>query len=404
MSKKLKVFSGNDFQEIAINNIKNDVIKSASFLSEFDNLYIFPGFVDVHVHLREPGFSYKETIKTGTLAAAHGGYTTICPMPNLNPVPDSLNSLKIELNAIKKDAVIRTIPYGAITKGECGEEVSKMEEISEYVVAFSDDGRGVQNSDVMKDAMEKAKALNKIIVAHCEDNTLLEGGYIHKGEYALLHNHKGISSESEWRQVERDLELVRKTRCAYHVCHVSTKETVDLIRQAKKEGLNVTCETAPHYLVLNDMELKEEGRFKMNPPVRSEEDRMALIAGINDGTIDMIATDHAPHSKEEKSKGLKDSLMGVVGLEVAFPILYTKLVKKNEVTLEKLMELIYSNPLKRFGIEKKNDFSVWSLDEEYVINSNEFLSMGKSTPFEGERVYGKCLLTVCDGRIVWKIK
>lgn len=404
MSKKLKVFSGNDFQEIEINNVKNDVIKSASFLSEFDNLYILPGFVDVHVHLREPGFSYKETIKTGTLAAAHGGYTTICPMPNLNPIPDSLDSLKIELNAIKKDAVIRTIPYGAITKGECGEEVSKMEEISEYVVAFSDDGRGVQNSDVMKDAMEKAKALNKIIVAHCEDNTLLEGGYIHKGEYALLHNHKGISSESEWRQVERDLELVSKTRCAYHVCHVSTKETVDLIRQAKKEGLNVTCETAPHYLVLNDMELKEEGRFKMNPPVRSEEDRIALIAGINDGTIDMIATDHAPHSKEEKAKGLKDSLMGVVGLEVAFPILYTKLVKKNEVTLEKLMELIYSNPLKRFGIEKKNDFSVWSLDEEYAITSNEFLSMGKSTPFEGERVYGKCLLTVCDGRIVWEIK
>lgn len=402
MSKTLKVFRGNDFQEISINNIKSDVIKSTSFLSGFNNLYIFPGFVDVHVHLREPGFLYKETIKTGTLAAAHGGYTTICPMPNLNPVPDALDSLTIELNAIKKDAVIRTIPYGAITKGERGEELSKMEEMSEYVVAFSDDGRGVQNSDVMKEAMEKAKALNKIIVAHCEDNTLLDGGYIHKGEYALCHNHKGISSESEWKQVERDLELVRKTGCAYHVCHVSTKESVELIRKAKREGLNVTCETAPHYLVLNDMQLKEDGRFKMNPPVRSEEDRIALIAGIKDGTIDMIATDHAPHSMEEKSKGLSESLMGVVGLEVAFPILYTKLVRQGQITLEELMNLLYINPLKRFGIEKKNDFSIWSLDERYVINSNEFLSMGKATPFEGETVYGKCLMTVCDDRIVWK--
>jgi len=364
-------------------------------------LYIFPGFVDVHVHLREPGFLYKETIKTGTLAAAHGGYTTVCPMPNLNPVPDSLDNLKIELNAIEKDAIVRTIPYGSITKGEMGQELSEMEDMADYVVAFSDDGRGVQNSDMMEQAMLKAKLLNKVIVAHCEDNSLLDGGYIHKGGYAKLHNHKGISSESEWKQVERDLKLVRKTKCAYHVCHVSTKESVELIRQAKAEGLDVTCETAPHYLILNDMDLQEDGRFKMNPPIRSEEDRLALIAGINDGTIDMIATDHAPHSAEEKGKGLSGSMMGVVGLEVAFPILYTKLVKTNQITLEKLMELLYINSLKRFSIEKNNDFSVWNLDEEYVIKPEEFLSMGRSTPFSGEKVFGKCLLTVHDNKMVY---
>jgi dihydroorotase len=401
MANLVKVFNGNKFEETTFDSLKNDVINTSSFLSQFNNLYIFPGFVDVHVHLREPGFLYKETIKTGTLAAAHGGYTTICPMPNLNPVPDSLDNLKIELDAIEKDAVIRTIPYGSITKGELGQELADMEELSNFVVAFSDDGKGVQNDEMMEQAMLKAKRLNKIIVAHCEDNSLLEGGYIHKGEYAKLHNHKGICSESEWKQVERDLELVRKTGCAYHVCHVSTKESVELIRQAKKDGLDVTCETAPHYLVLNDMDLQEDGRFKMNPPIRSEEDRLALIAGINDGTIDMIATDHAPHSKEEKSKGLSGSMMGVVGLEIAFPILYTKLVKTNKVTLEKLMELLCINPLKRFGISKNEDFSVWSLDEEYKINPEEFLSMGRSTPFAGEKVYGKCLLTVHDNKIVY---
>ncbi len=401
MANLVKVFNGNKFEETTFDSLKNDVINTSSFLSQFNNLYIFPGFVDVHVHLREPGFLYKETIKTGTLAAAHGGYTTICPMPNLNPVPDSLDNLKIELDAIEKDAVVRTIPYGSITKGELGQELADMENMAEFVVAFSDDGKGVQNDEMMEQAMLKAKELNKIIVAHCEDNSLLEGGYIHKGEYAKLHNHKGICSESEWKQVERDLELVRKTGCSYHVCHVSTKESVELIRQAKKDGLDVTCETAPHYLVLNDMDLQEDGRFKMNPPIRSEEDRLALIAGINDGTIDMIATDHAPHSAEEKSKGLSGSMMGVVGLEVAFPILYSKLVKTNKVTLEKLMELLCINPLKRFGISKNEDFSVWSLDEEYKINPEEFLSMGRSTPFAGEKVYGKCLLTVHDNKIVY---
>lgn len=401
MENLVKVFNGNKFEEVTLESLKNDAINASSFLSQFNNLHIFPGFVDVHVHLREPGFLYKETIKTGTQAAAHGGYTTVCPMPNLNPVPDSFEKLKIQLDAIEKDAVVRTLPYGSITKGELGEELSDMEKISDYVIAFSDDGKGVQNDKIMEQAMLKAKELNKIIVAHCEDNTLLDGGYIHKGEYAKIHGHKGISSESEWKQVERDIELVRKIGGAYHVCHVSTKESVDLIRKAKQEGLDVTCETAPHYLVLNDMDLQEDGRFKMNPPIRSEEDRNALIDGINDGTIDMIATDHAPHSKEEKSKGLSGSMMGVVGLEVAFPILYTKLVKTNKVILERLMELLYTNPLKRFGINRNEDFSIWSLDEEYEINPEEFLSMGRSTPFEGEKVFGKCLLTVCNNKVVY---
>ncbi|MBE5812493.1 MAG: dihydroorotase [Clostridiales bacterium] len=380
--------------------IKTDSI-DLSFLSQFNNLYIFPGFVDVHVHLREPGFLYKETIKTGTLASARGGYTTVCPMPNLKPVPDSLDNLQVELDAIKKDAVVRTIPYGSITKGELGQELSEMEKMAEHVVAFSDDGKGVQNNEMMEQAMLKAKSLGKIIVAHCEDNSLLDGGYIHKGEYAKLHNHKGIPSESEWKQIERDLELVQKTGCAYHVCHVSTKESVELIRKAKAEGLDVTCETAPHYLILNDMDLQEDGRFKMNPPIRSEEDRLALIDGINDGTIDMIATDHAPHSAEEKSKGLSGSMMGVVGLEVAFPMLYTKLVKTNKITINKLIEVLHTNPLRRFGLEENDDFSVWELDEEYEINPEEFLSMGRSTPFAGEKVYGKCLLTVCNDKVVY---
>ena len=352
-------------------------------LYKFNNLYVFPGFIDVHVHFREPGFTYKETIKTGTLAAARGGYTTVCTMPNLNPVPDSLERLKIQLGAINNDAVVYVIPYGSITKGERGDEPSDMEELSEYVVAFSDDGRGVQDSSIMEKAMLKAKELNKIIVAHCEDNSLLDGGYIHKGEYAKLHNHKGISSDSEWRQVERDLELVEKTGCKYHVCHVSTRESVELIRKAKNAGLDVSCETAPHYLVLNDMDLQEDGRFKMNPPIRSEDDRQALISGINDGTIDIIATDHAPHSIDEKSKGLSGSLMGIVGIEAAFPILYTELVKKGIITLNKLVEVLCLNPRKRFNIPKNEDFSIWNLDDEYIINPDEFLSMGRSTPFSG---------------------
>ena len=375
---------------------------------ELDHGYLFPGFVDVHVHLREPGFSYKETIATGTRAAAHGGYTAVCPMPNLKPVPDSLEHLQPELDAIAKDAVIHVHPYGAITVGEKGKELADLEDMAPYVVAFSDDGKGVQNPEMMKQAMLRAKALGKIIVAHCEDESLLNGGYIHDGEYARAHGHRGNPSASEWKQVERDLDLVRETGCAYHVCHVSTKETVALIRKAKAEGLDVTCETTPHYLVFNDSMLQEEGRFKMNPPIRSEEDRQALIAGILDGTVDMIATDHAPHSAEEKGRGLAHSLFGIVGLETAFPVLYTELVKPGDLTLEQLIDRMVTNPARRFGIGSAleegapADLTVFDLDASYTIQPEDFLSMGKSSPFAGRTVFGKCLLTLSGGEIAWQ--
>lgn len=370
--------------------------------------HIFPGFTDVHVHLREPGFSYKETIKTGTQAAARGGYTSVCSMPNLNPVPDSLENLKLQEDIIEKDACINVYPYAAITKGEKGEELSDIEELSKSVIAFSDDGRGVQSETMMEEAMHKIKASGRMIAAHCEDNNLLFGGYIHKGEYAKKNNHKGICSESEWGPIKRDIELVRKTGCKYHVCHISAKESVELIREAKKEGLPVTCETGPHYLVFCDMDLRDEGRFKMNPPIRSEEDRLALLAGICDGTIDMIATDHAPHSAEEKSKGLAGSLMGIVGIETAFPVLYTKLVNTGMISLENLVALMSDNPNKVFGIGNEikvgetANLTIFDLDNEYKINPAEFLSTGRSTPFENMQVYGKCIMTICKGDIVWK--
>lgn len=363
---------------------------------------IFPGFCDVHVHLRQPGFSYKETIKSGTQASAHGGYTTVFSMPNLKPVPDSAEHLKEQLDIIKKDAVINVLPYGAITVGQNGEELSDMEGMAKDVIAFSDDGRGVQSEEMMKEAMLRAKALGKIIVAHCEDNSLLHGGYIHDGVYASKHSHRGICSESEWKPIKRDLELCRQTGCAYHVCHISCKESVELIRQAKAQGVNVTCETGPHYLILTDEDLKEDGRFKMNPPLRSKEDRQALIEGVLDGTIDMIATDHAPHSQEEKSRGLEKSAFGIVGIETAFQLLYTHLVKKNIISLEKLVELLAVNPRKRFGLEYDNSFTVWDLDKKTVINPSDFLSMGKATPFEGEEVFGECELTVCNGKTAYK--
>lgn len=363
---------------------------------------IFPGFCDVHVHLRQPGFSYKETIKSGTQASAHGGYTTVFSMPNLKPVPDSAEHLKEQLDIIKKDAVINVLPYGAITVGQNGEELSDMEGMAKDVIAFSDDGRGVQSEEMMKEAMQRAKALGKIIVAHCEDNSLLHGGYIHDGVYASEHSHRGICSESEWKPIKRDLELCRQTGCAYHVCHISCKESVELIRQAKAQGVNVTCETGPHYLILTDEDLKEDGRFKMNPPLRSKEDRQALIEGVLDGTIDMIATDHAPHSQEEKSRGLEKSAFGIVGIETAFQLLYTHLVKKNIISLERLVELLAVNPRKRFGIEYDNSFTVWDLDKKTVINPSDFLSMGKATPFEGEEVFGECELTVCNGKTAYK--
>ena len=378
-------------------------VGGVGFLSDFNKLCIFPAFCDVHVHFREPGFSYKETIRTGSLAAARGGYTDVCTMPNLNPVPDSVENIKKQIEIIEKDAAVRVHPYAAITVGEKGEVLTDMAALAPYCEAFSDDGRGVQSKDLMRSAMLKAKALGKIIAAHCEDNSLLCGGYIHKGEYARLHGHKGICAESEWKPIERDLRLAKETGCKYHVCHISCKESVELIRKAKAEGVDVTCETAPHYLIFNDMDLKESGNFKMNPPIRSEEDRQALIKGLQDGTIDMIATDHAPHSSEEKSRGLQNSLMGIVGLETAFPVLYTYLVKKGIITLERLIELMAINPRRRFGLQSTDDICVYDLQSEYKIDPCEFKSKGKSTPFDGMTVSGKNLLTICGGKAVWNI-
>ena len=371
-------------------------------VSNFNNCFILPAFCDVHVHLREPGFSYKETIKSGTMACAKGGYTDVCSMPNLKPVPDSEDNLKCQQDIIDRDAVINVHPYASITVGQLGIELSDFEALSDKCIAFSDDGRGVQSEELMREAMVKAKALDKMIVAHCEDNSLLNGGYIHDGEYAKLHGHKGICSESEWGPIKRDLALAKETGCKYHVCHISCKESVELIRKAKAEGVDVTCETAPHYLVFNDMDLKEEGRFKMNPPIRSEEDRLALIEGIKDGTIDMIATDHAPHSAEEKGKGLEKSMMGIVGIETAFSVMYTKLVKTGIITLKRLIELMSVNPRKRFGIPVGDDICIFDLEGEYTVNPDEFLSMGKATPFEGEKLSGICRLTVCNNNIVYK--
>lgn len=363
---------------------------------------IVPGLCDVHVHFREPGFSYKETIASGSAAAAHGGYTAVCTMPNLDPVPDSAEHLQVQLDAIERGAAIKVLPYGAITVGEKGEKLADMEAMSDKVCAFSDDGRGVQNDEMMREAMTAAKRLGKIIAAHCEDNSLLFGGYIHDGEYAKAHGHRGISSASEYKQIERDLRLAEETGCAYHVCHISTKESVELIRQAKAHGVNVTCETAPHYLVLCDEDMQEDGRFKMNPPLRSREDKEALIEGIKDGTIDMIATDHAPHSAEEKGRGLEKSLMGVVGLETAFPVLYTELVTKNIITLDRLVELMSFKPKERFGIDTNNDFAVFDISEAYKIDPEDFLSMGRATPFAGREVFGRCLLTVHNEKVVYK--
>ena len=365
--------------------------------------YVFlPGFCDVHVHFREPGFSYKETIETGSKASAKGGYTAVCTMPNLNPVPDSVANLQLQKRLIEEQAVIHVYPYGAITVGEKGEELANLEGMAPDVIGFSDDGRGVQSDDMMRQAMLRAKELNKMIVAHCEVNELLRGGYIHDGEYAKAHGHKGICSASEYEQIARDLKLVEEIGCKYHVCHISTKESVDIIRKAKARGVDVTCETGPHYLVMDDSFLQEHGRFKMNPPLRSAEDRKALVEGLLDGTIDMIATDHAPHSAEEKGKGLAGSAFGVVGIETAFPVLYTHLVKPGVLTMEKLVQLLAINPRKRFDIPMGKDFTVWDLNKEFTVDPETFLSKGKATPFEGWPLQGECVLTVCDGKIAYK--
>ena len=369
--------------------------------SKPDNYLFLPALVDVHVHFREPGFFYKESISTGSRAAARGGYGAVCTMPNLNPVPDSPESLKVQLEAIEKDAAVKVLPYGSITVGQRGEELSDMEGLAPYVCAFSDDGRGVQSEDMMREAMLRAKSLGKMIVAHCEVNDLLFGGYIHDGKYARAHGHRGICSESEWKQIERDLRLAEETGCPYHVCHISTKESVRLIREAKARGVDVTCETAPHYLIFTDADLCEDGRWKMNPPLRDEEDRAELIRGIIDGTIDMIATDHAPHSAEEKSRGLEKSAFGIVGLECAFPVMYTHFVRTGIITLDRLVELMSTNARERFGIDIGEDFTVFDISEEYEIDPEEFLSKGRATPFAGHRVYGKCLITVSDGKTAY---
>ena len=381
-----------------------DSFLSNESLQKFNtNQYtILPGFCDVHVHFREPGFSYKGTIKQGSLAAAKGGYSAVCTMPNLNPVPHSIENLKLQQDIIDKDAIIDVLPYGAITVDEKGEELSDMDGLKDKVIAFSDDGRGLQRAEMMEKAMIKAKSLGKIVVAHCEVNSLLNGGYIHDGEYAKAHNHKGICSASEYEQIKRDCELAKKTGAAYHVCHISTKESVEIIRQAKKEGVNVTCETAPHYLILDETNLKEDGKWKMNPPLRGVEDRLALIEGIKDGTIDCIATDHAPHSQEEKQRGLAGSPFGIVGIETAFQELYTNLVLKGVITFEKLIELICVNPRNRFNIPLKDSYSIWDLNKKVIIDPNTFLSKGRATPFEGDEVFGENEVTIFNGNIVYR--
>ncbi len=398
-----KILQPQIIQDCTIEVIADKFLSGKGFSPVLSEKYIaLPGFCDVHVHFREPGFLHKETIKSGSQSAAAGGYTAVCTMPNLNPVPDSVENLKVQLDAIKKDGLIKVIPYGSITVEEKGQTLSDMQGMANAVCGFSDDGRGVQNDEIMRSAMLKAKELDRPIVAHCEVNSLLNGGYIHDGKYAKAHNHRGICSESEYLQIARDIELVKEIGCKYHVCHISTKESVEIIRKAKAEGVDITCETGPHYLVLNDGDLKESGNFKMNPPLRGKEDMDALIQGIKDGTIDMIATDHAPHSAEEKSRGLEKSLFGIVGLETAFPILYTKLVKTGEISLEKLIELTCINPRKRFNIHSDVGCAVFEIATPYQIQPNDFKSMGKSTPFAGETVYGKCVLTVYDGKTVYK--
>lgn len=369
---------------------------------------VMSGLVDLHVHLREPGFEAKETIASGTAAAAHGGFTTVCSMPNLNPAPDTVEHLQVQLDAIKRDAVVKVLPYATITRERYGRELVDFAALKPMVAGFSDDGSGVQSDDVMRAAMAEAVKTDAIIAAHCEVNELLKGGYIHDGEYAAQHGHKGICSESEWQQIERDIELAAEAGCRYHVCHISTKESVELIRQAKQRGVKITCETGPHYLTMCDMDLQEEGRFKMNPPIRSAEDRDALVEGIKDGTIDVVATDHAPHTLEEKSRGLAGSAMGVVGLETSFAVIYTKLVREGVITLEKAVELMSEAPRKIFNLGgglcegQAADIAVFNLEAEFDVDPEDFHSKGRSTPFEGWHLWGECCLTMVDGKIVWQ--
>ena len=390
-----------------ITKIEEGIFTENCPVVDIDKLYIIPGLTDVHVHLREPGYSYKETIATGTRAAARGGFTTVCAMPNLNPVPDSPEHLKVEKDIIDRDAVVNVLPYAAITVGEKGKELADIEGMRDKCFAFSDDGKGVQSEDMMLAAMRLAAKHGKAIVAHCEDESLLHGGYIHDGEYARLHGHRGICSESEWGPVKRDCELAKESGVHYHVCHISAKETVDIIRDAKKRGINVTCETGPHYLALTDMDIGEHGRFKMNPPIRSKEDRDALIKGVQDGTIDCIITDHAPHSAEEKSKGLAGSSMGVVGLETSFAAINTFMVEKGYISFDKLVEIMAINPKKIFGMDagikvgEKADIAIVDRYIKHKVNPEEFVSMGKFSPFEDMTLTGDVMATICNGKIVY---
>jgi len=401
MDKVRGDFAFCDGKLVSLDSLDFSVIDGEDTVT-FNNCLILPGFCDVHVHFREPGFLYKEDIFTGSVSAAAGGYTDVCTMPNLHPVPDSVENLKIQLDAIDRKAVIRVHPFGALTVGEAGREAADIEGMATDVVGYSDDGRGVQSADMMEDVMRRVAAVGKVLSAHCEDNSLLNGGYIHDGEYAKAHGHRGICSESEWRAIARDVELVKRTGVKYHVCHISTKESVDIIRKAKAEGVNITCETGPHYLILDDSNLCEDARFKMNPPLRDKSDREALIEGILDGTIDMIATDHAPHSDEEKSRGLEKSAMGVVGLESAFSEMYTNFVKTGKMSMEKLLELMVYNPRERFGIEGDMGFTVWNVEHETTVEPRLFFTKGRSTPFAGDKVYGTCLMTAIDGKIVYR--
>ncbi len=404
MTKIAEMTKMNKTALMAASSFPISIFSADADIAHFDrpNYFIFPGFCDVHVHFREPGFSYKETIKTGSLSAARGGYTDVCTMPNLNPVPDSVANITLQRDMITRDACIGVHPLAAITVGEKGETLSDIEGMAPLCIGYSDDGRGVQSDEMMREAMTRAGALGKMIVAHCEVNDLLHGGYIHDGEYAKAHGHRGICSESEWTQIARDIELVREIGCRYHVCHISTKESVDIIRKAKAEGVNITCETGPHYLVMDDSMLQEDGRFKMNPPIRAIADRDALVEGLRDGTIDCIATDHAPHSAEEKARGLEKSAFGIVGLETALPVLYTKLVKTGLVPMERVVDALCVAPRKRFEIPFGNDFSIWEMETPYTVDPDEFVSLGRATPFTGEQLLGRCVCTVRDGHVIWQ--
>ena len=363
-----------------------------------------PALVDMHVHFREPGYPQKETIRSGSNAAMCAGYSDVFTMPNLNPAPDCVENLQIQQGIIARDSLIGVHPYATITLGRKGEgELVNIEQLAPLVAGFSDDGCGVQSEDLMREAMGRCARVGSMIVEHCEVNSLLHNGYVHAGAYARAHGHRGICSESEWREVERNIRLSEETGCRLHICHISTKESVQLIREAKARGAKVTCETAPHYLLLDERCMGEDGCWKMNPPLRGVDDRMALLAGIQDGTIDVIATDHAPHTAEEKSRGLENSAFGIVGIECAFPLMYTYLVRTGFITLERLVELMSTRAREITGLPQGTSWATFEVETPYEIDPEKFLSKGHSTPFAGWTVYGRCVETVYNGVVVYSI-